>query len=360
MRNFLKKIVSWVMIASLVLLLLPATSGPSATSLTNAKVVIGDSKPGATNVTYTFYFTSASNATSVTFTFESTFTSRSGDLPDATGNYTCPFGWSLTATSTNSYTCSGSSASGEASSTVTGVTNPTKSAAVGTADTYYVDIVTNGGESVRVKFAIIEGVVVTATVDAILEFNIYGTSSEVAVKNVTTNVTTTPNSIAFGTLPLTPSSSIAAQELGVRTNASDGFFVYVFQDQDLTSAAGDKIHCLADGTCVSWNSTQAWSAPSGNLNDENTWGHFGFTSEDTRVQTDGTCSTSTTGTYGDQTADKWAGFSGTSQAPVMCYPRPFDSTSGGRVKIGYRVEITALQPAGEYTNTLTYIATPTY
>lgn len=360
MINYLKKIVGWVTIVSLVLMLFPLAPNPSAATLTSAKVVITDSKPQATGVNYTFYFTAAENATSVTFTFDSTFTSRGGDLPDIAANYNCPYGWSLSGTTTNSYTCSGSSSSGEASSTITGVTNPTKDAPAGTADVYYVDIETNGGEDARVKFAIIEGVVVTATVDAILEFTISGVNAGTTTKNTTTNVTSTPTAIAFGTLPLTPSSTIAAQDLGVRTNASEGFFVYVFQDQDLTSAAGDKIHCFADGTCVSWSSTQAWSAPSGNLDDEKTWGHFGFTSEDTRVQTDGTCSTSTTGTYGATTDNKWAGFSGTSQAPVMCYPRPFDSNQGGKIRVGYQVEITALQPAGEYTNTLTYIATPTY
>lgn len=360
MRKHLKKILSWVTLVSLLLMLIPVTPEPFAASLKDAKVVITDSKPGATNVKYTFYFTSANNATSITFTFENTFTQRGGSLPTAGTNYTCPFGWSLTATTTNSYTCSGNAASGSATSEVLGITNPSKNAPVGTADVYYVDIATNGGENVRVKFAIIEGVVVTATVDAILEFTISGVNSGVSVKNTTTNVNSTPNTIAFGTLPLTPSSTIAAQELSVRTNASDGFFVYVFQDHDLTSAGGDTIKCFKDGTCVSWNSTEAWNSPTGDLNDENTWGHFGFTSEDPRVQSDGTCSTTNTGTYGNPTDDKWAGFSGTSQAPVMCYPRPFDSNQGGKVKVGYRVEITALQPAGEYTNTLTYIATPTY
>ena len=360
MRKFLKKIFAQLVIVTLVLLSMPVIPTVEGGSLTNAKVVIADSKPAATNVSYTFYFTAAQNATSVTFKFESTFFTRNGSLPAAASSYTCPFGWTTISTSSDGYTCSGSSASGSASSTVSGVRNPNKSASAGTADTYYVDISTNGGESVRVKFAIIEGVVVSATVDAILEFTVSGTSTGVTVKNVTTTVTSTPTTIPFGTLPLTPTSVVAAQELGVRTNASDGFFVYVFQDHDLRSAANDTIKCFSNGTCVNWSSASAWTAPSGDLNDEKTWGHFGFTSEDSRIQTDGTCSTSTTGAYGNASDNKWAGFSGTGQAPVMCYPRPFDSNKGGKIKVGYRVEITALQPAGEYSNTLTYIATPTY
>ena len=362
MRNSLRKIVGWVTIVSLLLLSFPMVPSPTAESLPSAKVTISDSKPGVSGVTYTFNFTSATNATSVTFTFESTFTTNGGALPSAAGNYSCPFGWSLSATTSLSYTCSGTSNSGSATSTVTGVTNPTKQASAGIADIYYVDIETNGGEDARVKFAIIEGVVVTATVDAILEFTVAGTSTGVSIKNVTTNVTSTPTTINFGTLDLTPSSSIAAQELAVKTNASDGFTVVVFQDQDLTSPAGDTIKCFADGTCVSWSSTQAWASPSENLNNPNTWGHFGFTSEDESVQTDGTCSTSTTGTYGTAAANRWAGFSGTSQAPVMCHVGPSNGQTYqiGKIKVGYRVEITALQPAGEYTNTLTYIATPTY
>lgn len=335
---------------------------PKAETLTSAKVTISDSKPAASSVNYVFNFTSATNATSVTFTFQSSFTTNGGALPVEAGSYSCPFGWSLSATTSNSYTCGGTATSGEAVSSVNGVTNPTKQAPVGTADVYYVDIETNAGDEARVKFAIIEGVVVTATVDAILEFTVSGTTTGVSIKNVTTNVASQPNAINFGTLDLTPSSSIAAQLLSVKTNASEGFTVVVFQDQDLTSPAGDTIKCFADGTCETWDSPAAWAAPSGNINNPNTWGHFGFSSEDESVQSNGTCSTSTTGTYGVTNANLWAGFSGTSQAPVMCHVGPSDGTTYqiGTIKVGYRVEITALQPAGEYTNTLTYIATPTY
>ena len=363
MGNYLKKTVGWVTIVSLVLTFFPVFPTAQATSLISAKVTISDSKPQATGVTYTFNFTAAQSATSATFTFQTTFVSNGGSLPSASANYTCPYGWSLTATTTNSYSCAGNAASGAATSVVTQVTNPQKQAQPGIADIYYVDIQTNAGESVRVKFAIIEGVVVSATVDAILEFTVEGVGAGESIKGTSTSVTTTPTAIPFGTLPLTPQSRIGAQDLSVRTNASEGFFVYVYQDQDLTSAAGDTIKCFANGTCVPWSSTAAWTAPTGDLDDERTWGHFGFTSQDPRVQTNGTCSTSTTGTWGNPNDNRWAGFTGNgsvAQAPIMCYPRPFDSQVGGKVRVGYRVEITALQPAGEYTNTLTYIATPTY
>lgn len=357
MREIFKKIFAWLTIVATAILVVPVVPEVESASLTDAKVVITDSKPQATNVTYTFYFTTGVSATSITFTFESTFFSNGGQLPAATANYVCPSALPTVTTSTTGYTCSGGTLpAGAATSAVTAVVNPTKQAAAGTADVYYVGIQTNAGESARVKFAIVEGVVVSATVDAILEFQIAGTSSGVTVKNTTTNVTTSATTIPFGTLPLTPQSRVGAQELTVRTNASDGFFVYVFQDHDLTSAGGDTIKCFSNGTCVNWSAATAWQAPTGDLTNENTWGHFGLASENSYIQTDGTCSTSTTGAWGASSDDRWAGFSGTNQVPVMCYPRSYQ----GSTKVAYRVEITALQPAGEYTNTLTYIATPTY
>lgn len=359
----LKRIVCSITIVSLVLLGIPFHPNPTAAdTLDKAKVTISDSKPSVSGVTYQFEFTTNATATSITFTFDDSFTSNSGALPTASSDYTCPTGLSLTATTTGSYTCSGGSLSpGAASSIVNNVTNPNKVAPPGTADIYTVKIETSASEIARVKFAIIEGVVVTATVDSILSFSVAGTSTGVGVKNVSSNVTTTAVSIPFGTLPL-DSSRIGVQELTVATNASDGFTVVVFQDHDLTSAAGDKIHCFDDGSCVNYSSAKAWEDPSGILDQINTYGHFGFTSEDESVQTDGTCSTSTVGAYGNYNADRWAGFNGTTQVPVMCHVGPSDGATYqvGKIKVGYRVQITALQAAGEYSNTLTYIATPTY
>ncbi len=367
MINLPKRTLSLITIVSLLMLSVPMVPNPQAASLTNASVTISDSAPAATGVTYDFAFTTAANATSVTFTFDSNFTTRNGALPSAAANYTCPSGLSLSATTSNSYTCAGGTLNaGDATSSVTSVTNPQKSAAVGTADTYKVTVTTNGGENGDVMFAIIEAVVVTATVEATLQFTISGVNNATSAKNTLTTATSTPTTIPFGTL--TPNATtVAAQDLSVTTNASDGFFVRVYQDGLLTSAAGDTISTFQDNTPVPVTSTIGWIAPSGTLDATNTYGHFGLASEDQGLKVSGNdiiCGDPTTGNraFGTSTADLWAGLNGTNRMPVFCHTGPADGTTEhkGRTRVVYRIEISALQPAGEYTNTLTYIATPTY
>jgi hypothetical protein len=208
-------------------------------------------------------------------------------------------------------------------------------------------------DSAEAMVAITEDVVVTATVSATLTFTISGVTSGQSVNGTVTNIDTTATTIPFGTLTV-GATSTAAQDLAVATNASDGFTVTIFQDQNLTNANGNDIDCFDDGVCVDYTSAAAWSAPAGILGQENTYGHFGITSEDESLGTN--CASDYYGT------DLWAGLSGTTQAEVMCHTGPADGSTPhkGATRVGFNIEITALQEAGDYTNTLTYIATPTY
>jgi len=208
-------------------------------------------------------------------------------------------------------------------------------------------------DSAEAMVAIIEDVVVTATVSATLTFTVSGVASGQEVNGAWTDITSTATTIPFGTLTVN-SSTTAAQDLSVTTNADDGFVVTIFQDQNLTSAGGSDIDCFDDGVCVDYTSATAWSAPAGTLDQENTYGHFGITSEDNSLGTN--CASDY---YG---SDLWAGLSGTTQAEVMCHTGPADGSTAhkGATRVGFTVEINALQEAGDYTNTITYIVTPTY
>lgn len=358
MRNYLKKILAEVIVISLVLMGIPARPHLNASnSLEDARVIISDSKPNATGVEYKFEFTAASTSDTILITFPSEYTDK---LNNATA--TCSAGGTCTvSTTTATVTCSGTYNPTNFTVTVSNVTNPNKAPGnEGKADVYKIIIETKEGgttkEKSTVTAAIVEGVIVTATVDAILKFTISGVSSTETVKATTTSVTTTATAIPFGTLPLTPTSVTAAQELSVETNASEGFTVVVFQDGNLRSAAGDEISCFKDGTCVEYTNAASnpWTSPSGTLDNRNTYGHFGFTSADNSLGPN--CGQNY---YGD---NGWAGFNATNSAEVMCHNGPADgkTENKGKTWVLYKVEITALQPAGEYTNTLTYIATPTY
>lgn len=199
------------------------------------------------------------------------------------------------------------------------------------------------------RVAIIDDVVVTASVATSFTFTVAGLASGTDVNGDTTSTTTTATAIAFGTLdPTVNASTTAGQRLTVATNAANGFTVTIRQDQNLTSATGADIDVFANGN---GNSTPtAWSYPAGTLGTENTYGHFGITSEDDL----------NTNEFG--TALYVGNFATTSRA-VFHHNGPSDGTTAniGTTDVGFKIAITSLQEAGtDYTNTLTYVATPVF
>jgi hypothetical protein len=134
--------------------------------------------------------------------------------------------------------------------------------------------------------------------------------------------------------------------VAVTTNATNGYSVTVQQNQDLTNAAGATIHAFPAG-----GSPAAWSDPAGTLNATTTYGHLAFTTDDTTL---------TAGNpYG---GSKWNGFSGGTPVEVLYNGGPADGSTQGKAvaNVAFRIAITSLQDAGDYTNTLTYIATPAF
>ncbi len=236
--------------------------------------------------------------------------------------------------------------SSEESQSVTMKTNSADSASGTQVPSTSTDVDTGA-----VMVAFISGVTVTATVSETLTFDITGIVSG-TVNGATINIDTSADAtkIPFDTLPTT-GTKIAAQNLTVITNATSGFTVTLEQDNNLqTAGAVADIDCFKDNaTCVS--TPETWASPTGTLGTEGTYGHFGFTSEDTTL--------SGGDTFGD---DKWAGLSGTTPFEVFYHDGPADGSTDhqGATKAGFQVEITALQEAGAYTNTLTYICTPIY
>ena len=142
-------------------------------------------------------------------------------------------------------------------------------------------------------------------------------------------------------------SKTLAQRLNVLTNARNGFVVTVEQSQDLQSSTGAVIDSFTNGTYV--NTPTAWSAPSNSIGDNRTWGHWGLTSED-NLNTD---------EFG---TNLWVAAS-TTPRQIFQHASSSDGVTAniGSTTVGYQVQITALQEAGnDYNTTLTYIATPTF
>ena len=208
--------------------------------------------------------------------------------------------------------------------------------------TYQIDLAgTNDTGFTRVL--IIDDVTISANVDSTFDFAILPVASGKSVNGTTTSIGSSATSIPFGVLTA-GTSVIIAQELTVTTNAKNGYSVTVEQSGNIQSSTGADINKFVDGTAVS--SPQSWVSPSPSLGDSTTYGHFGYTTEDG---------------FG---SNLWAGdLSATVATTVMSHTGVADgSTPGiGSTTVGYQIEISSFQEAGtDYSNTLTYVATPKF
>ncbi len=229
----------------------------------------------------------------------------------------------------------------------TQITNPA------TTTSYEIEVLLEGSDSGSTMVAIVDSVTVTASVPTILDFTINGVAGTSTINGATTTATTTSTSIPFGVLTA-DDRSVAAQDLVISTNAANGFIVTVTADQQLTSNTSD-IDGFQDGSYTT--TPTVWAAPSPVLGQENTYGHWGITTNDASV-TSGLTDTFDVAGAGNR-------FVSASTTPVEVFRHngPTNGTSQGvgTTRVGYAVEITSLQEASDdYTATLTYVATPIF
>jgi hypothetical protein len=342
-----KKLVALWTILSLALAFLPVSPKVQGAQLLSVSDTITDSKPGAT-ASHTIVFV---NPTAIPGGGRINVYLPTGfNWSGATG--TCPNG--VFATTSYGFQCQLTSliaTSSTSTITANNIVNPS------TEGSYLITIetrATEGGtilDTGELRIAIVSGVTVTAHVPALLTFQVKGVPASTTVESGTTNVTSTTTTIDFGTVNA-GTQYLAAQKLVVSTNANYGFTVKVWQNQNLTNAMGADIDKFANGTPPA--TPQAWSSPSAIPGQENTYGHFGLRSDDSDVQLD----------FG---TNLWTGFPGDGpsyQVEVLKSNRPTagesDSQGYGWDYVEYQLEISALQEAGDYSNILTYVCTPTY
>jgi hypothetical protein len=278
--------------------------------------------------------------------FEVELPAAFGDI--LVGGITCPASTNASAPTTETARCTATGAVGVGTQTITiaSVTNPVLAG----SQTIALGSYEAGGtvkEDASLVVAIIDNVDVSASVPSTLTFAIVPLASSTPVNGSDTTVAAATTSLNFGSL-MVGASVIVGQELHVTTNANNGYTVTVEQDQNLESNSGAIIDSFDNGV-VPANPT-IWNVPAGTLDTIMTYGHMGFTTDDVSTNDE------------DFTAGKWFGFIGATPVPVMYHDGPADGSTQdkGMAKVAYRIQITALQEAGDYTNTLTYIATPTY
>lgn len=228
------------------------------------------------------------------------------------------------------------------------LTNP------GAEGSYEIDFTSVGAEdSGSTRVVILTAVTVTATVDTIFTFSVAGTAAgtEMFPGGATTTGSSASTSIAFGTLTANQATT-SAQLLTVETNAANGYVVTVQVDGELRSSTGEQIYTHNGGA----NTTDPWVSPTNPVvGTPSTYGFWGITSDDEEIPSRSLDEFDTDGLYIAATS--------TEARDVMAHTGPTVSTSGrgvGTTTVGYKVEISALQAAGDYSTTLTYVATPTF
>jgi hypothetical protein len=215
-------------------------------------------------------------------------------------------------------------------------------------------------ERVKTATYIIDDVIVTATVDSSLSFSVdatttptLGVSAYACNDNKTGQATAT--SVPFGTLDVNDPDNIC-QELNVTTNAQDGYIVTIEQDHVLLADSGATIDSFREsGLNTGTTTPEAWVEPSNTLDYYNTYGHMGITTDDDDIIAGSGLSNFNDGEW-------FAGMNNTDVMVVMDHDGPTDGYTPdvGVATIMFRAHIMSLQEAGDYTNTVTYICTPTF
>ncbi len=225
----------------------------------------------------------------------------------------------------------------------TSITNPSATTS------YAIDIGGTMPDSGQVRVAIIDQITVSANVDTSLTFAVGAVAGGQSVNGTSTDDASTATTIPFGTLPVGQTRTFA-HDLTVSTNASQGYTVTVVQSGALQSTTGDTIDGFIDGLDTA--TPTVWQAPGGLVADPDTYGHWGLTTTDTVVPAR---------SGDDFGSNEWVSGS-TTPVAVMGHTGPAaGSGPEGAARIGYQVQISALQEAGDdYSTTLRYIATPTF
>lgn len=204
------------------------------------------------------------------------------------------------------------------------------------------------------RVAIVDVVTVTAAVETIFDFTVTGVDAGGTVNGDTISSTSSADAIPFGVLTA-DTAKTAAQDLQVNTNAANGFVITVTADQQLTSATGADIDGFVEGAFTSV--PEQWEGPVPILGDDDTYGHWGITTNDSTIYEDLSDHFDVTGT------GRFYVSASTTPVEVFRNDGPSDGTTQGLglTRVGYTVEVSSLQEAGDdYTATLTYVATPVF
>lgn len=215
----------------------------------------------------------------------------------------------------------------------------------------------NFGDTGTMKVAIIAGVTVSATIAETLTASVNSVTDTNCTMTADggSKITSTATTVPFSTINSGTFYNIC-QDLRVGTNASGGYSVKVYDTQLLTNASLDTIakgDCDGGGSACSDTVAAAWSGTSN--------AGFGYCMDDQATYGDG-AETADAGWGTNQCGAGTQNFKtiGTDTANSQNIMSSDAAVADDRAYIGYRLNVGAAQPAGTYTTTIVYVATPVF
>jgi hypothetical protein len=223
-------------------------------------------------------------------------------------------------------------------------------------------------DSAGTKTAIGDGTSFSAQVNEIFSFKVGGmpTTTKWGTNGEYPSVPSTSTTCPFGTLqPNVPKT--CGQTLTIASNAPNGYVVYVMKTGLLQSGTNYIYDFVANGagvvggtSCMSpdaplfdlagtCNNAVNWVSPYALINYPDSFGHLGYSSDDTDVFT---------------TSTLYAGIANSFQnayrmSPVMASTTaPASASHTSHVKL--KIEVSPLLPVGHYATTIYYVATALY
>ncbi len=332
-----------------------------AGSLTALTAYPSNDKSGATSVSYSLNFTTATTDSikqiSMRFATQSGGTTKPANMSlagatlDSTSNLGS--GWSLDTTNASSglifitrTTASSVSASTSATINLNGITNPQlrdcDALSVLLYEDCYVGITTysdDGTTSVdngNIAFQISE--------DPVLTLKVEGVASGQTHNGITTTSTSTGTSLPFGSIA-GGQVKYVAHKLTITSNSPNGYTISAKLESSIVGNYNSGVVHPFAATNATWTTPQSWSTPDGNTPNNNT-GWFGANTTDTRVSG---WSGSTTGKFGPIS---------TIAKTVARSTGP--DRSGSIVYVSYALGINNLQPADVYSGTIVYDVVASY
>jgi hypothetical protein len=321
----------------------PATNGNNGTPDTNNSTTANGFDFNSLNNTYTSF----SGGTNCNWNGTETVTAGDGSTGHIVSQVT-------------SDPCLGGTITVTIGTAAKGLVNPapvTSGHTQGTADNYKIVVSSHGSdnsiiESSTISVAMLEGILVSATVDNTISFDIDAVAIGTTVCGEPADVLTTVTSVPFGTVTDALNFIDAGHLLTISTNADYGYILYA-QENDEMGRDGGISPIIPDYSCAGCSHTTAF-----NWTSNTTYG-LGYSMDDVSG-TDAYFEYNDAGTFDAKQFPNEAEATGQyddSGAQVMSNTGP---VTGSSAYVCYRLNISGVQEAGYYYNKIKYTVVPRF